>query len=538
MILLVGGVLGIAIYHMRAPASASATPDTTSMAPTEKKIVAISPDTAKSTEGGTLAGAGGPTAAQSKALPGQRVVHFKSASDLQTFLNDAHKRGLTVLGVIPALKMVRVGAASEGVLDKALEGTNAADIGQNYLVSIPNDPSTTNASSQNPLVPFGQNWMSAMGVTSPDPTWGQGVKVAVVDMGIDPNVTFAGRTIPSIDLTNDSTSTTGSTLSHGTAVASLIAGQDSQVPGIAPASSLLSIKVLDANGEGDTFTVAQGVIRAVEEGSQIINLSLGSSGDSTVLQEAIAYAQARGVAVVAASGNEGADQLDYPAKYPGVLAVGAIDGTLQPASFSNSGTGLGVVAPGVGLPAGWGTDQAVSFSGTSAAAPTVSGALAAILSSDHTVTPIQAMNLILAYADDMGPPGWDSSTGYGTVDLGRVLARNTPNIYDGAVAAQFVNGPVLAGQPVSVGITVQNRGTAPILSGTLTTQALGNSSYFPIQNLAPGQSVMQVIQIYPSTLTNGQTTVSSQLSLNGVTDNNTSNNQMTSRLKVTAATGH
>lgn len=466
------------------------------------------------------------------ALPGERVLRFKNPGDLQRFLDEAKKRGITVLGVIRGLNAVRVGAPSDAIISQLLQGIDTAQIGGNYLVGIPSDPSNLTPNAQTPLVPFDQNWIKAMGVNTVNPSWGQGIKVAVLDTGIDPNFTLANATIQSIDLTASSPASTDPSSSHGTAVASLIAGEDAQLTGMAPASSLLSVKVLNANGEGDAFTVAEGIISAVDAGSQIINLSLGSYGDSTVLQDAVVYAQQHGVAIVAAAGNDGAGQISYPAAYPGVLAVGSIDATLQPAYFSNYGSGLGVLAPGVGLPAGQANDQAVSFSGTSASTATASGALAALLSSDHTLTPTQAMGLLETYADDWGPPGWDAQSGYGTVDLGRVLERNTPNITDAAIASQIIlsqNGP---NQPVSMGVTVQNRGTDTIWNGLLNVQVAGVAYTFSVSNLAPTKSEMETVQVYPYQLVNGEAVIGSQLTLSGMSDSNLSNNVMQSSLKV------
>jgi len=471
------------------------------------------------------------------ALPGERVLRFKNATDYQHFLDEAEKRGLSILGVIPGLRAVRVGAVSDVVLSKLLQGLDAAQIGENYRVTIPPLPSNLTPNGQTPLAAFGPDWIKAMGVNGVDPTWGRGVKVAVIDSGIDPSSNLAGTSLQSIDLTHSTTGATDSSFSHGTAVASLIAGGDSQTAGLAPGSSLLSVRVLNANGEGDAFTVANGIVSAVDAGSQIINLSLGSYGDSPVLRDAVDYALSRGVAVVAAAGNDGVGQVSYPAGYPGVLAVGSVDATLQPAYFSNYGSPLGILAPGVGLPAGQAGDQVVSFSGTSASTATVSAGLAALLSSDHSLTPVQGANLLTTYADDQGLPGRDDQSGYGTIDLNRVLQRNTPNIVDGAVASQIILTQGTANQPITVGVTVQNRGTAAIGDGILTVQVAGVPSNFTVQNLAPNQSVMETVQVSPYQLTNGAVVIRSQLSLPNITDATPANNVVQGRLRLTSPSG-
>lgn len=473
------------------------------------------------------------------AIPGERVLRFKSDADFQHFLDEARKRGINILGVIPALRAVRVGAASDAIITQLLQGFDTAQIGENFVVGIPPDPSSLPANSPTPLVPFNQNWIKAMGVNAVDPNWGHGVKVAVVDSGIDPSFIASGGQIQSIDLVGAaSTTTTGGTdsFSHGTAVASLITGDGSQLPGVAPNTSLLSIKVLNDDGEGDSFTVAEGIIRAVDAGSQIINLSLGSSSNSAVMQDAILYAENHGVAIVAAAGNDGVAQVSYPAQYSGVLGVGSVDATLQPAYFSNSGTGLELMAPGVGLPAGQPGNQAVSFSGTSASTATVSGLLAAVLSNNPGMTGSQAVTVLEKYADDLLTPGWDAQTGFGMADMNRVSERNTPNILDGAVASQFILSQSGPNQPIKLGITVQNQGTAPIWNSMLTVQVGGVSNTFAVENLGPTQSVMNTVNVYPYQLANGSVTISSQYAITGASDRNSANNTMRSNLKITSPT--
>ncbi|MDC0504110.1 S8 family serine peptidase, partial [Verrucomicrobiales bacterium] len=94
---------------------------------------------------------------------------------------------------------------------------------------------------------------------------------------------------------------------------------------MAPASDILSIRVLDAEGLGNSYTVASGIVTAVDSGASVINLSVGGYSDSTVLREAVAYAIDSGVAVVAAAGNDGSNAPSYPAAYEGVVGVSAVD---------------------------------------------------------------------------------------------------------------------------------------------------------------------------------------------------------------------
>ena len=119
------------------------------------------------------------------------------------------------------------------------------------------------------------------------------------------------------------------------------------IAGIAPNARILPVKVLDNTGYGSYAQVAEGIVYATDMGARIINLGFGGAGSSELLQNAIDYAVARGVLVVAAAGNGGANTIYYPAAYPGVIAVGSVDDLLTWSPFSSTGTHISLVAPGV-----------------------------------------------------------------------------------------------------------------------------------------------------------------------------------------------
>jgi len=137
---------------------------------------------------------------------------------------------------------------------------------------------------------------------------------------------------------------------HGTHVASTIAeATDNTVgaTGLAFRCALMPVKVLDENGDGSFFEVAEGIDFAARNSSvKIINLSLGGDGNSNTVRAAIDRAVAAGITVVAAAGNDGRGTVSFPAALPNVIAVGAIDGRKQKAPYSNFGTELDLVAPG------------------------------------------------------------------------------------------------------------------------------------------------------------------------------------------------
>jgi serine protease len=143
---------------------------------------------------------------------------------------------------------------------------------------------------------------------------------------------------------------------HGTFVAGEIAeatNNDVGLTGLAYGARLMPVRVLNSEGEGEASTIARGVYFAVKHDAQVINLSLEfgpgvSAQDIPELIGALSYAHRRGVVVVAAAGNEGSSPVDYPARAPGVIAVGATTEHGCLASYSNYGAGLALVAPGGG----------------------------------------------------------------------------------------------------------------------------------------------------------------------------------------------
>ena len=159
--------------------------------------------------------------------------------------------------------------------------------------------------------------------------------------------------------------------------------------GLSPDVQLLAVKVLDSTGTGTDFGVAQGIVWATDRGAQIINLSLGTATDSQVLSDAVAYAQAHNVLLVAAAGNSGSEQMFYPASYPGVMSVGACTNSDERASYSTYNAALSIMAPGGDGSSdpdeqilGASLHGAYSFgSGTSFASPQVAAAAALYLGS-------------------------------------------------------------------------------------------------------------------------------------------------------------
>ncbi|MGC8780520.1 MAG: S8 family serine peptidase, partial [Anaerolineae bacterium] len=246
------------------------------------------------------------------------------------------------------------------------------------------------------------------------------VTVAVVDTGVSlSHPEFAGRILPGWDFVN-SDSDPSDDNGHGTHVAGIIAAAMNNglgTTGLAPNVSILPVKVLGAAKSGTWANVSLGIRYAADYGAKVINLSLGGTTPSTALLDAIRYAQSKGALVVAAAGNNGSSAPFYPAYYDEVVAVSATDEYDQYWTISNYGTWVDVAAPGSSI---WSTYWTTSnpngygfMSGTSMAAPHVSGLAALIWSVNPTLSPAQVRDIIQSTAVDKGAAGFDPYYGWG-----------------------------------------------------------------------------------------------------------------------------
>lgn len=327
----------------------------------------------------------------------------------------------------------------------------------------PNDPYLASQGS------WGQPHADQYGVhvtrspTAWDTARGAGIVVAVVDSGldrahpdIDTNVWTNPGEIPGNGIDDD-----GNTYpddvhgwdfvgydnvpedanGHGTLVAGIVAAEADNglgIAGIAPAAKIMPVRGLDAMGSGWAVVLAQAILYAVANGADVVNASWGTGGSSLVVEEAVAYAHARGVLFVAAAGNHGMDAVDFtPAWVTTAVTVAASDHQDRRAAFSNWGLGVDVTAPGADILSlrAQGTDmygggthvvggQYYRASGTSMAAPHVAGA-AALLLSAFPQDSIDVVRDRLAFgADDIAAanPDRPGRLGGGRLNAARALS--------------------------------------------------------------------------------------------------------------------
>ena len=222
---------------------------------------------------------------------------------------------------------------------------------------------------------------------------------------------------------------------HGTHCAGVAAAAGLQgVSGMAPGCKLLIAKALDQDGAGATSDVVRGIRWAVAGGARVLSLSMGGEEDNRALRAAIADALAAGVVVVAAMGNEGKQLKNYPAAYPGVIAVAATTRQDKLASFSTRGAWVSVAAPGAAILSttptypvamGRGPDAEIglgsgTLSGTSMATPMVAGLAALLLSKHPGWKPAQVKAAIERGAVALGG-GTNARTGHGRIDAARTM---------------------------------------------------------------------------------------------------------------------
>ncbi|MGH3250129.1 MAG: S8 family serine peptidase [Trebonia sp.] len=314
------------------------------------------------------------------------------------------------------------------------------------------------------------------------PAWqvteGAGVTVAVIDSGVDPDVSdlSGGTVIPGPDFTGLHTSSRNPNWGqHGTWMASIIAGHGHNggydgVMGLAPQAKILSIRVIPDKGDPGYQAynnepeqaiqdeLAQGILTAVKDHAQVISMSIGYSAPSGVVRNAIAYAYRHGTVLVASSGNSGGNDtqhgsssamapISFPAEYPGVLGVGAVTISGTPAAFSSGNLSVRVAAPGKGVPAEGRNGLYYTVDGTSPACALVAGAAALIKSRYPTISPALVTEALTTSGQRSSSGGYDVHTGFGVVDADAALVKagqlmkERPQGAQVPVAARFGGGP-------------------------------------------------------------------------------------------------
>lgn len=272
---------------------------------------------------------------------------------------------------------------------------------------------------------------------------GAGIRVGVIDTGVDTAHVTTGDLVGQVAASKDFTASrhgVHDSFGHGTHVAGIIGakqGNNLGTVGVAPGCKLFIAKALGDDGFGTSQQIADAIDWLISERVHIINMSLGSGQRDEPILAAIDRAVVAGIIVICAAGNEGPNNTSWPAQYGAVVSVGAIDRNRRPAPFS-SPSSVDIAAPGVEVISTYKNGAYASLSGTSMAAPWVTGLIALRLSAEIATygeirtTPANVLRLLESHATDTGDAGPDPITGPGLV-LGEdfikdVIATPSPPI--------------------------------------------------------------------------------------------------------------
>jgi type VII secretion-associated serine protease mycosin len=261
---------------------------------------------------------------------------------------------------------------------------------------------------------------------------GTGIKVAVVDSGVDKHPDLAKNLGIGVNLVSGGSPVGQSDENgHGTAMAGIIVGHGKSandgVLGIAPEAEAIPVKVVGAGQDGPGTELNKGIEWAAQNGAQVINVSAGSA-PSVSLDQALDAAKESDALIVAATGNRPYSlRVSYPAASPGVLAVGAVDRTREHASFSVPGDAVQICAPGVDMETTGRKGTYVVSRGTSDSTAVVSGAAALVRSKFPDLTAPQVIDRLTSTATDIGPPGRDEECGFGLLNIVKALTADPPS---------------------------------------------------------------------------------------------------------------
>ncbi|CAL9432308.1 hypothetical protein SUDANB105_02063 [Streptomyces sp. enrichment culture] len=335
-------------------------------------------------------------------------------------------------------------------------------------------------------------------------TKGEGVQVAVIDTGVDvknPQLTKAvdaskGRNFlpkknkKGEEIDRGNASGTTDTVGHGTRVAGIIAARPVKgtgFVGLAPEATIIPIKQNDAEGNGTALTLADSIRHAVDVGADVINISQDTANavrPDEKLEQAVNYALGKQVVVVASAGNDGLGgnvKVTYPASYKGVLAVASSDRNNERAPFSQSGTFVGVAAPGVDMISTVPGNGHCSDNGTSFSAPYVAG-VAALLKAKYPKWTAQQIVAQIEQTAERTIPGHDILVGWGVVDPVKALTDVDPAnpVESPSPEQNLVGAEAPSVAPVHFGETPEERntrlGTYVVVGGLVLVAGLSGTA--------------------------------------------------------------
>jgi subtilisin family serine protease len=389
-----------------------------------------------------------PGLAENSFVPGEVLVKLEPGLAVETEVAVRSQVGATYLYHLyqSDVQLWQIPTGEEQATIAALNKLDGVDYAEpNYLVSvadtIPNDPEFYRQWAH-PIMTSPAGWEYTVGSS--------GVVIAIMDTGIDlGHPDLAGKLVPGYDF-YENDGAPWDEHGHGTHAAGIAGALTNNGVGVAGMdwqARLMPVRVLGEDGVGSLSQVTSGINFAYTNGAEVINMSLGGTGSSQTMQNAVTAATNNGSLVVASMGNErdNGNPVIYPAAYDDVLAVSATDRNDNYAFYSSHGSYNDLAAPGGEMSTWQDSDGIYStmptyevfltrspyqflnnydyLFGTSMSAPYVSGLAALILSASPAMSPGEVELLMKNTAVDLGPAGWDEDFGFGRINVSRALVQ-------------------------------------------------------------------------------------------------------------------
>jgi len=293
------------------------------------------------------------------------------------------------------------------------------------LADIPNDPSfptqysLSNTGQSNGTIGADIRALSAWSIVSGNPS----IVIGLLDSGVFPHAELAGRILPGRNIPLGTTDTSDVCGGHGTHVSGIMTATTGNAVGIAGicANAMILPVVIVNPCSGLESYVADGLVWAVDQGADVINMSLQYSLGSQYLYAAVQYAAAHGVPMIAATGNSNAG-VAWPAKWNETIAVAGSNRFDLRYSVSNFGPEVDVTAPGESIYSLTLNNSYGIRSGTSMSAPHVTGTIALMRAVYPNMTAAMMRTVLMQSARDLAPAGFDDYTGAGVIDAGAAVA--------------------------------------------------------------------------------------------------------------------